>query len=107
MRHLLLLLNLAHAFVFFLQGEISYMVTLLLALEASDESLLWLKLYLGGLGALLFCPGAALLLWDEALPLWDEALPHPRTSTALSGTVAFWTICTSPYCPLTLPLLDL
>jgi hypothetical protein len=41
MNHLLLLLNLAHAFLFFLQGVISYMVTLLLALEASDESLLW------------------------------------------------------------------
>ena len=49
MSHLLLLLNLAHAFVFFLQGAISYMVTLLLALETSDESLLRLKLHLGGL----------------------------------------------------------
>ena len=36
----LLLLNLAHVFVFFLQGAISYMVTLLLAPEASDESFL-------------------------------------------------------------------
>ena len=36
--HLLLLLNLAHAFVFFLQGAISYMVTLRLAPKASDES---------------------------------------------------------------------
>jgi len=40
MSHLLLLLNLTHAFVFFLQGAISYMVTLLLAPEASDESFL-------------------------------------------------------------------
>ena len=40
MSHPLLLLNLAHAFVFFLQGAISYMVTLLLAPEASDESFL-------------------------------------------------------------------
>ena len=39
--HLLLLLNLSHAFVFFHQGAISYMVTLLLAPKASDESLLW------------------------------------------------------------------
>jgi hypothetical protein len=45
----LLLLNLVHAFVFYLQGVISYMVTLFLAPEASDESLLWLKLHLGGL----------------------------------------------------------
>ena len=49
MSHLLLLLDLAHALLFFLQGAISYMVTLLLALKASDESLLWLKLHLGGL----------------------------------------------------------
>ena len=41
MSHLLLLLNLTHAFVFFLQGAISYMVTLGLAPEASDETLLW------------------------------------------------------------------
>jgi hypothetical protein len=34
----LLLLNLAHAFGFFLQGAISYMVTLFLAPEASDKS---------------------------------------------------------------------
>jgi hypothetical protein len=40
MSHLLLLLNLAHALLFFLQGAISYMVTLFLAPEASDESLL-------------------------------------------------------------------
>jgi len=38
--HLLLLLDLVHALLFFLQGAISYMVTLLLALEVSDESLL-------------------------------------------------------------------
>ena len=50
MSHLSLLLNLNHAFVFFLQGAISYMVTLLLALEASDGNLLWLRLNLGGLG---------------------------------------------------------
>ena len=40
MSHLLLLLYLAYALLFFLQGAISYMVTLLLALEASDGSLL-------------------------------------------------------------------
>ena len=56
MSHLLLLLNLAHAFVFFLQGAISYMVTLLLVPEASDESLLWLKLHLGGLGGFVVLP---------------------------------------------------
>ena len=50
MSHLLLLLYLAHVLLFLLQGAISYMVTLLLALEASDESLLWLKLHLVGLG---------------------------------------------------------
>ena len=48
MSHLLLLLNLTHAFVFFVQGAISYRVTLL-SPEASDESLLWLKLHLDGL----------------------------------------------------------
>ena len=46
----LLLLNLTHAFGFFFEGAISYMVTLLLAPKASDESILWLKLHLGGLG---------------------------------------------------------
>ena len=56
MSHLLLLLNLTHAFVFFLQGAISYMVTLLLAPEASDESLLWLKLHLGGLRGFAILP---------------------------------------------------
>ena len=40
MSHLLLLLDLAHALLFFLQGAISDMVTVFLALEASDESLL-------------------------------------------------------------------
>ena len=54
--HLLLLLNLAHAFVFFLQGAISYMVTLLLIPKASDESLLWLKLHLGSLGGFAILP---------------------------------------------------
>ena len=48
----LLVLDLAHGLLFFLQGAISYMVTLLLAPEASDESLLWLKLHLGGLGGI-------------------------------------------------------
>ena len=57
MSHLLLLLNLTHAFVFFLQRAISYMLTLLLAPEASDESLLWLKLHLGGLGGFAILPG--------------------------------------------------
>ena len=38
--HLLLFLDLAHALLFFLQGAIPFMVTLLLALEASDGSLL-------------------------------------------------------------------
>jgi hypothetical protein len=51
MSHLFLLLNLAHALLLFLQGAISYIVTLLLALKASDESFLWLKLHLGGLGS--------------------------------------------------------
>ena len=37
---LLLLLDLAHALLFFLQGAISDMVTVFLTLEASDESLL-------------------------------------------------------------------
>ena len=49
MSHLLFLLDLDHALLFFLQGAISYMVTLLLAFKASDESLLWLKLHLHGL----------------------------------------------------------
>ena len=40
MSHLLLLLDLAHALLFFLQGAISGMVTVFLAFEASDESLL-------------------------------------------------------------------
>ena len=40
MSHLLLLLDLAHALLFFLQGAISDMVIIFLALEASDESLL-------------------------------------------------------------------
>jgi len=40
MSHLLLLLDLAHALLFFLQRAISDMVTVFLALEASDESLL-------------------------------------------------------------------
>ena len=56
MSHLFILLNLTHAFVFFLQGEISYMVTLLLVPEASDDSLLWLKLHLGGLGGFAVLP---------------------------------------------------
>ena len=56
MSHLLLLLDLPHALLFFLQGAISYMVTLLLALEASDESLLWLKLHLHGLGGFAVLP---------------------------------------------------
>ena len=56
MSHLLLLLNLTHAFGFFFEGAISYMVTLLLAPEASDESLLWFKLYLGGLGGIAILP---------------------------------------------------
>ena len=47
--HLLLFLDLAHALLFFLQGAIPYMVTLLLALEASDGSLLWLMFHLDGL----------------------------------------------------------
>jgi uncharacterized membrane protein YoaK (UPF0700 family) len=41
------------------------------------------------LGALLFCPSATLLHWDEALP-------HLETSIALSETAAFWTDYTSP-----------
>ena len=56
MSHLLLLLYLTHALLFFLQGAISYMVTLLLALEASDESFLWLELHLGGLGGFVILP---------------------------------------------------
>ena len=55
MSHLLLLLNLSHAIDFFLQGAICYMLTLL-APEASDESLLWLKLHLGGLGGFAVLP---------------------------------------------------
>jgi hypothetical protein len=46
-----LLSGLAHALLFFFQGAISYMVTILLTLEASDESLLWLMLHLGGFGS--------------------------------------------------------
>ena len=56
MSHLLLLLDLAHAHLFFLQGAISSMVTLLLTLKASDESLLWLKLPLDGLGGFAVLP---------------------------------------------------
>ena len=56
MSHLLLLLDLDHALLFFLLGAISYMVTLLLAPEASDESLLWLKLHLDGLGGFAVLP---------------------------------------------------
>ena len=56
MRHLLILLDLAHALLFFLQGAISYMVTLLLAFKASDESLLWLKLHLYGFGGFAILP---------------------------------------------------
>jgi len=51
-----LLLDLAHVLFFFLQIAISYMVTLLLALEASDGCLLWLKLYLDGLGSFAVLP---------------------------------------------------
>ena len=39
MSHLLLLLDLAHVLLFFLQGEISHMMTLSIALEANDGSL--------------------------------------------------------------------
>jgi hypothetical protein len=56
MSHLLFLLDLAHALLFFLHGAISYMMTLLLAPKASDESLLWLKLHLGGLGGFSILP---------------------------------------------------
>jgi hypothetical protein len=56
MSHLLLLLDLAHAILFFIQGAISYMVILLLALEASDESLLWLELHLGDHGGFAILP---------------------------------------------------
>ena len=56
MSHLLLLLNLTDAFVFFLQGAISYMVILLLAPKTSDESLIWLKFHLGGLGGFAVLP---------------------------------------------------
>ena len=69
MSHLLLLLDLAHAILFFLHGAISYMVTLFLALEASDESLLWLKLHLGGLGGF-------------------DVLPRCSTTALGCGTVA-------------------
>ena len=56
MSHLLLFLDLAHALLFFLQGVVSHVVTLFLALEASDESLLWLMLHLGGLGSFVVLP---------------------------------------------------
>ena len=56
MSHLLILLDLAHALLFFLQGAISYMVTLVLALKESDESLLWLKLHLDGLRGFVVLP---------------------------------------------------
>jgi hypothetical protein len=49
-------LDLAHALLFFLPSEVSHMVTLFFALEASDESLLWLKLHLGGLGSFAILP---------------------------------------------------
>ena len=39
MSHLLLLLDLAHVLLFFLQGAISHMMTLSIALEANDGSL--------------------------------------------------------------------
>jgi hypothetical protein len=68
--HLLLLLDLAHALFFFLHGVISHMVTLFLALEASDESLLWLKLHFGGLRGFAILPkwGTAALRWGTATP---------------------------------------
>ena len=56
MSHLLLLLDLAHVLLFFLQGAIFYMVTLLLAPEASAESPFLLKLHLGGLGGFAILP---------------------------------------------------
>ena len=51
MSHFVLLLDLAHALLFFLQSAISDMVSLFLAHEASDESLLWLMLHLDGFGS--------------------------------------------------------
>ena len=39
MRHLLLLLDLAHVLFFFLQGAISHMMTLSIVLEENDGSL--------------------------------------------------------------------
>jgi hypothetical protein len=74
MSHLLLFLDLAHALLFFLQGAISYMVTLLLAPEVSDESVPWLKLHLGGLGGFAILPRCSTSM----------LLPHPGTSIALS-----------------------
>jgi hypothetical protein len=53
---LLLLLDLAHALLFLLQGAISYKITLLLSPKASDKSLLWLKLHHGGLGGFAVLP---------------------------------------------------
>ena len=50
------------------------MVTLLLAPEASDESLLWLKLHLGGLGGF-------------------AVLPRCGTTALGCGTAASWNLC--------------
>ena len=75
MSHLLLLLNLAHAFVFFLQGAISYMVTLFLVHEASDESSLVESCTLVALGALLFYLGAALPHWDAHCCILEPLQP--------------------------------
>jgi hypothetical protein len=69
----LVLLNLAHALLFFLQGPISYMMTLL-APETGDESLLWLKLHLGGLGGF-------------------AVLPRCGTAALGCGTIASWNLC--------------
>jgi hypothetical protein len=93
MSHLLFLLDLAHALLFFLQGAISYMMTLLLAPEASDESLLWLKLHLGGLEGFSVLPrcGTAALGCGTGAPYILDRLHFSKLpfDFAIVGLVTF------------------
>ena len=68
MSHFVLLLDLAHALLFFLQSAISDMVTFFLALEASDESLLWLKFHLCDRGDFPILSRCSTTHRDAALP---------------------------------------
>jgi hypothetical protein len=92
MSHLLFLLDLAHALLFFLQGAISYMMTLL-APKASDKSLLWLKLHLGGLGGFSILPrcGTTALGCGTAVPYILDRLHFSKLlfDFAIVGFVIF------------------